>query len=64
MSTNVPVLQGLAFLIRIVPQRGAGVLGILEEDGQIVFESEFPSYKDAYWALMEMDGYEFLKPKK
>lgn len=57
-----PLLNGLVYFIRITPVRGSGVLGTLEEkgSGEIVFESEFPCYKDAYWALMEMDGNEFL----
>ena len=57
-----PLLNGLVYLIRITPQRGSAVLGFLEdkETGEIVFESDFPSYKDAYWALMEMDSNEFL----
>jgi hypothetical protein len=57
-----PLLNGLVFHIRITPQRGWGVLGTLEDKdtGEVVFESEFSSYKDAYWALMEMDGNEFL----
>jgi hypothetical protein len=59
---NQPLLNGLVYYIRITAQRGSGVLGTLEEKdtGEIVFESDFPSYKDAYWALMEMDGNEFL----
>jgi len=54
------------YLIRITPQRGSGVLGTLEDKdtGEIVFESEFPSYKDAYWALMEMDSSEFASPNQ
>ena len=57
-----PLLNGLVFLIRITPQRGSGVLGTLEDNttGEVVFESDFPSYRDAYWALMEMDGNEYL----
>lgn len=57
---HVPVLSGLVYLIRITPQRGSSVLGTLELGGEIMFESEFPSYTDAYWALMEMDGNDFL----
>jgi hypothetical protein len=57
-----PLLNGLVYLIRIAPVRGSGVLGTLEEKGtsEVIFESVFPSYKDAYWALMEIDGNEFL----
>jgi hypothetical protein len=57
-----PLLNGLVYLIRITPVRGSEVLGTLGDKatGEIVFESMFPSYKDAYWALMEMDGNEFL----
>jgi hypothetical protein len=57
-----PLLNGLVYLLRITDVRGSEVLGALEEKdtGEIVFESMFPSYKDAYWALMEMDGNEFL----
>jgi len=57
-----PLLNGLVYLIRITPQRGSAVLGFLEdkETGEIVFESDFPSYKDAYWALMEMDSSDFV----
>lgn len=58
---SVPILSGLVYLIRITPQRGSGVLGTLELGGEVVFESQFPSYKDAYWALMEMDGNEFVE---
>jgi hypothetical protein len=57
-----PLLNGLVYLVRIAPVRGSDVLGTLEEKdtGKVVFESVFPSYKDAYWALMEIDGNEFL----
>jgi hypothetical protein len=57
-----PLLNGLVYLIRIAPVRGSEVLGTMENKatGEVVFESAFPSYKDAYWALMEMDGNEFL----
>jgi hypothetical protein len=60
-----PLLNGLVFFVRIVPQRGCGVLGTLEdkETGEVIFESLFPSYKDAYWALMEMDSREFISLK-
>jgi len=49
-------------MVRITPQRGSYVLGTLEDKktGEIVFESEFPSYKDAYWTLMEMDSNYYL----
>ena len=56
---HIPILSGLIYTIRITPQRGSWVLGTLEAGGEVVFESEFPSYKDAYWALMEMDSKEF-----
>lgn len=57
-----PLLNGLVYLVRIAPVRGSDVLGTLEEKdtGEVIFESIFPSYKDAYWALMEIDGNEFL----
>ena len=57
-----PLLNGLVYLVRIAPVRGSDVLGTLGDKttGEIVFESMFPSYKDAYWALMEIDGNEFL----
>lgn len=57
---HVPLLQGLVYRIRITPLRGGAVIGTLEDGDFIVFESEFPCYKDAYWALMEMDGNDFL----
>ena len=57
---HVPVLQGLKYLIRISPMRGRSVIGTLEDGGTVVFESEFPCYKDAYWALMEMDSNDYL----
>ena len=56
---HVPLLQGLVYKIRITPMRGGAVIGTLEEEGDFVFESLFPSYQDAYWALMEMDSTEF-----
>ena len=61
---NVPVLQGLTYLIRISPMRGQAVIGTLEDGGTIIFESEFPCYKDAYWALTEMDSNDFLSNHK
>lgn len=59
---HTPLLNGLVFHIRITAQRGSGFVGVLEEKatGEVVFESDFPSYRDAYWALMEMDGNEYL----
>lgn len=57
---HVPVLQGLVYLIRISPLRGQAVIGFLEDGDTVVFESEFPCYKDAYWTLMEMDSNDFL----
>ena len=61
-----PLLNGLVYFIRITPLRGSGVTGTLEDkqSGDIVFESEFPSYKDAYWALMEMDTNDFVPTDK
>lgn len=59
---GVPLLQGLVYMIRITPYRGGYVVGALEEGGSVIFESEFPCYKDAYWALMEMDGNAFISP--
>ena len=60
MKYQIPVLQGLSFTIRITPLLGYAVLGVLEEEGEIVFEAEFPSYTDAYWKLMEIDQNDFL----
>ena len=57
---GVPLLQGLVYMIRITSYRGGFVVGTLEEGGSVIFESEFPCYKDAYWALMEMDGNAYL----
>ena len=56
---HVPLLRGLTYTISIMPMRGGAVVGSLKEEGDIVFESTFPSYKDAYWALMEMDENEY-----
>lgn len=53
---HVPLLQGLVYRIRITPLRGGAVVGTLEDEDSTVFESEFPCYKDAYWALMELDS--------
>ncbi len=38
-------------------------MGSLEDKdtGEIIFESEFPTYKDAYWALQEFDENAFLE---
>lgn len=58
---HVSVLQGLSYIIRITPMHGGYVIGTLESGEGIQFESEFPSYKDAYWALMEMDSNEFTQ---
>lgn len=60
MTNHVPLLRGMTYIIRITPMRGGAVIGSLEEKGDIVFESNFPSYKDAYWALMEMDESEYM----
>lgn len=60
MKRHTPIISGLVYLIRITPQRGSGVLGTLELGGEVVFESQFPTYKDAYWTLLEMDGNDFL----
>ncbi len=57
---NVPVLQGLVYTIRITPYRGGWVIGSLEDGDEIIFESDFPCYKDAYWALMDMDSQAFI----
>ena len=42
------------------------VLGQLseKETGEIVFEDEFPSYRDAYWVLKGMDENEYLSEVK
>lgn len=64
MGNHIPLLRGLTYAIRITPMRGGTVIGALEEEGEIVFESHFPSYKDAYWALMEMDGNDFLNRRR
>lgn len=61
---HTPIVGGLIYLIRILPKRGGSVIGLLEEDGEIIFEDEFPSYKDAYWALMHIDRQEFLSRAK
>lgn len=61
MATHYPLIQGLVHLIRINRIRGQGFCGQLELDGEIVFESEFPSYKDAYWALKEIDANVFME---
>lgn len=60
MRTSIPLLQGLVYRIHITPLRGKAVIGRLEEEGEFVLESEFPSHTDAYWALMEIDGNEFI----
>lgn len=62
MPTYTPLLNGLSFTVRITRRRGLPFLGQLEdkETGEVVFEDEFPSYRDAYWSLMEMDGLEYL----
>lgn len=57
---NVPLLQGLVYTIRITPYRGGWVIGTLEDGDEIIFESDFPCYKDAYWALMDMDGQAYI----
>lgn len=57
---HVPILQGLVYTIRITPYRGGWVIGTLEDGDGIIFESDFPCYKDAYWALMDMDGRAFI----
>lgn len=61
---HTPIVGGLVYLIRITPKRGGSVFGSLEEDGEIVFDCEFDSYKDAYWALITMDSQEFLARKE
>lgn len=61
MRTETPVVQGLMYILRFTRQRGGWFIGQLEEDGEIVFESEFPSYKDAYWALKELDENVFME---
>jgi hypothetical protein len=64
MSKHVNQLSGLEFLIQIDQIRGSGgaCLGSLvdRETEEIVFESDFPSYGDAYRALMEMDANAWL----
>lgn len=62
--SHTSILGGLVYTIRILPRRGGSVFGFLEENGEPVFECEFDSYKDAYWALMDMDGQEFLMRKE
>lgn len=32
-----------------------------KDTGEIVFEGEFPTYKDAYWALQELDENVFME---
>ena len=62
MSTHTPIVNGLTYLIHITKSRGF-VMGSLEDKdtGEIIFESEFPTYKDAYWALQEFDENAFLE---
>lgn len=61
---HVPLLQGLVFRIHITPIGGTAVIGRLEEEGDFVFESEFESYRDAYWVLMKLDGNEYISTNK
>lgn len=62
MSKHTPVVNGLSFLVRITERRGLPVLGQLQDKqtGEIVFEEDFPSYRDAYWALKQIDENEYL----
>ena len=64
MSKHVGIINGMDFLIRISPMRGCGGAHTGElvdkETRDVVFESDFPSYKDAYNALMEMDANSWL----
>ena len=64
MTKHVDLLNGLIYFIRITPLRGwrGAHLGELvdKDTDEVVFESDFPCYKDAYQALMEMDGNSWL----
>lgn len=64
MANHVKLLNGLEFSIRIHEIRGSGgaCMGLLvdKDTGEVVFESEFPSYKDAYWTLMDFDANAWL----
>jgi hypothetical protein len=64
MPNHVELLNGMEFHIRITPMRDSGgaVMGLLadKETDETVFESEFPTYKDAYWVLMELDANAWL----
>lgn len=60
MTTHTPIIGGMAYTIHFEQKRGGSVIGSLEEEGEIVFESVFPSYRDAYDVLMEMDLAEFV----
>lgn len=62
MSKHTPVVNGLSFLVRITERRGLPVLGQLQDKqtGEIVFEEDFPSYRDAYWVLKELDENDYL----
>lgn len=61
---HVNLLNGLEFLIGIEPLRGSGgaVVGTLydKDTREAVFESDFPTYKDAYWTMMELDANAWL----
>lgn len=59
---NEPVINGLVYLWEIEKRRGfvIGRLVTKPEPREVVFESEFPTYSDAYLALKDMDGNEFL----
>lgn len=62
MRTHTPIVNGLVYLINISQQRGFVMGSLTEKDtGEIVFESEFPTYKDAYWALQELDENVFME---
>jgi hypothetical protein len=68
MGKHVGILNGLEFLIRISPMRGSGGAHMGElvdkETDEVVFESDFPSYGDAYHALMEMDTNSWLSVRE
>jgi hypothetical protein len=66
MTKHSPVINGLVFHLLITERRRLPVLGQLseKETGEIVFEDEFPSYRDAYWVLKGMDENEYLSEVK
>lgn len=63
MAVHAPLLNGLVYFIRITKKpRKQEFLGTLEDKatGESIFDDVFPSYKDAYWALMDIDKREYV----